>query len=109
MSLEQTYAPQGYYTEGFRNVIEDHLSLLKKDPENIILEISPMLAHRYEYDVVKIFRSLKIPAEIHWVTMRMNNIENMLKLPPDKHYIVVPNNMRISKLYQVYSTAQKIN
>ncbi len=109
MNLEMSFAPDAYCDVGFKNVIEDHLLILRKDPETVVVMVTPMQLYKFEFDLTRLFRELGIRPELHWIVMRINGLQSMRDVPKNTLTILVPSLVKISRLLQSYRAVGKIN
>lgn len=98
--------PPVFYEDGFRNMLEDHMTFLREHPETIVIEVTPMQAHRYEFDQAGLFNALNIPTQLHWIVMRMNRFTSPNQVPEDLMSLMVPGNQVISRLQSAYNTVR---
>nr|DAF31229.1 MAG TPA: baseplate wedge protein [Caudoviricetes sp.]DAP57160.1 MAG TPA: baseplate wedge protein [Caudoviricetes sp.]DAS00418.1 MAG TPA: baseplate wedge protein [Caudoviricetes sp.]DAV72425.1 MAG TPA: baseplate wedge protein [Caudoviricetes sp.]DAV96728.1 MAG TPA: baseplate wedge protein [Caudoviricetes sp.] len=106
--LEQTlpFIDQTGSEEGFRVVLEDHLSSLKTDIEDVIL-IDPVDAVRFEYDLNGLLRYKGIPIEQHWIIMRVNNMMSPEDYRRDRLTLNKPSTATIAALRNYYNQVVK--
>lgn len=107
-SLEVNVTPDRYFEDGFMTVLEDHIQLLIKHSETREIPVDPMTLHRYKFDLKRLMETLQIIPELHWVTMRMNNLKSMRDTPETLKRLLVPDQGRVQKLYQIYKAQNKI-
>ena len=96
-----------YYSRGFRNVLEDHMTFLRKHSETRIIPVTPMQAHQYEFDSTGLLNELGIPLKMHWVVIRMNHLTSLTEVPADLIQLLVPSENEITKLKQLYESSVK--
>ncbi len=64
-----------YYEESFRNVLETHLTLLKRS--NSKAELIPNdLVYQFEGNFLGLLRNRGIQQHLHWLYMRVNGFTN---------------------------------
>lgn len=96
-----------YYSRGFRNVLEDHMTYLRKHPETRVIPVTPMQAHQYEFDMTGLLNELGIPLKMHWVVIRMNHFNSLTEVPADLIQLLLPSENEIIKLKQLYESSIK--
>lgn len=108
--LDKLYdpGPDIYYSVKFRNVLEDHLSWLKKHPDNITITVEPMMAYKYAGDIVGIFQENNVPAHLHWIAMRMNGLINPTDYTEDMTVLIVPSSATVDKLRNTFNSQSKL-
>lgn len=75
MDITTVMANEGadiFYLPAFRNVLEDHVSLLRVDSSTEVIDIQPAVGYKFEYDLFGYLSSIDVPAYLHWITMRVN-------------------------------------
>lgn len=98
-----------FYTDGLRNVLEDHMTYLRTHASTRVLDVTPMQAHRYEFDLIGLLNELGIPPQLHWVVARMNHFNGFQEVPEDLVKLLVPDDKEIAKLQQIYNTTSSIS
>lgn len=109
INLEMPYAPAAYDDIGFKNVIEDHLSILANDPECVVVQVTPMQLYKFDFDLVKLLRDIGVSPELHWIVMRINNLSSMRDLPKENVVLRIPDLLKVNRLLQTYRSSAKIN
>jgi hypothetical protein len=92
-----------YYSDGFRNLLEDHYSWLKTQSSTKTVPIDGYLAVRYEYDFYGLMQNQNVPIELHWITMRLSGYTSSDQMSRDLQSYILPDPAVISRLYSVYS------
>lgn len=93
------------YTEpGFIQVIEDNLNIIRTNPNNRVVFIRGNVLQRNMYDLYTLMRDLNIPAEYHYVTMRINGYESPSDFDSTKDHILTVDRDIIDELMSVYRT-----
>lgn len=98
-----------YYSDGFRNVLEDHMTYLREHPTTTILSVLPMQAYKYEFDMVGLLRELNIPLRMHWTVIRMNHLSSLTQVPSDLQQLLIPTDQQLSRIKQTYEASLKIS
>jgi len=80
-----------YYDDGFRNVIEDHMTYLRNRTDTGVKVVEPGRAYKYEADFYGLLQFLLVPTELHWVVLRMNGYTSPTQYRPEKLSVIVPN------------------
>lgn len=100
--------PDVYYTDGLRNVLEDHMTYLRTASTTLRMEVTPMQAHRYELDLMGLLNELNIPLRLHWVVARMNNFDSLHDVPADLTALLVPDEKEVNRLVQSYTSTTRV-
>lgn len=108
-SLQLKNASAGYNSPSFRRVIEDHMHILRADPSNQFIPLSPMQLYKNEFDLLKLFQEIRIDPNLYWIVMRMNFLKSMRDVPKDLPGLNVPDGKKISRMLQRHMAVQKIN
>lgn len=95
-SVMLTGGPQVFYTPEFRAVVEDHLTYLKQQVTNTVVDISPHDAYKYQGDFFGILLEYKVLPQFHWIVMRMNDMmspkdydgETLTFIRPDEKVLI---------------------
>jgi len=100
--------PSIYYTDAFRHVLEDHLSLLSRDASTRVYQIDPSAAYKYEHDLFGFLSMIGVPAHAHWLVMRLNKMTS-----PDEFTLATPNLLLpdlgvVEKMRQSHMSSRKI-
>lgn len=97
-----------HYTAGFRNVIEDHLPWLLKQPGTKVQAVTAFQAQKYEFDAAGLYQELGIPQYLHWVVSRLNGLKSLTEVPADLLQLIVPSSTDIDRLASIYSMSLKL-
>lgn len=111
-AIDSLMSDQGadvYYSDGFRNVLEDHMTYLRTHQLTRVLDVTPKQAERFEYDLIGLLNELEVPVTLHWIVARMNHFDSIHEVPADLGSLLAPDPKEISKLLQSYNTTNKIN
>ncbi|BDD79890.1 hypothetical protein [Burkholderia phage FLC9] len=92
-----------YYSDGFRNLLEDHYSWLKTQSSTKTVPIDAYLAVRYEFDFYGLLQNQNVPTELHWIVMRLTGYTSPDQMTRDLQSYVLPDPSVISRLYSTYS------
>jgi hypothetical protein len=98
-----------YYTDGFRNILEDHMTYLRTHPTTRTLDVTPKQAEKYEYDLIGLLNELEIPMYLHWVVARANSFNSVNEVPSDLVSLLIPDHKEVAKLQQTYQISSKIS
>ena len=84
--------PDSRYLEGkVIQILEDHLTDLKNDTGNTLLPVTEHLNYKYEGDLYGLLNELSIIPKYHYITMRINGLENSTDYKGDLPYVIFPN------------------
>lgn len=101
--LEMTPDDGVFADEGFKALIEDHLSILSHKNNILTMkEVSPVDANRFEYDFFGLCRFLSIPYQHQWIAMRVNGLKSPQEYRNHMLQIKVPNVEIVESLRSYY-------
>lgn len=107
-SLAIDTGPSIYYDPSFRNVLEDHWSILRNSSKTTMVSVDPMLAYRYEYSFYALLNALNIPTFKHWITLRLSGFRSPSEPDRTVSVIYVPSNDELSQLAQSHLSSRKM-
>lgn len=102
-AIDNLMVPAGadiYYSDAFRNVLEDHMTYLRGHESTTRQEVEPIDIVRYQADLFGLLGKMGIPPYMHWVVMRMTDLTSPSRVPDDLIYVLVPDEAVISRLQQ---------
>lgn len=108
MKIDDIAIPVGaevYYTQGFRDCLEDHLFYIKENVRTVA-NIEPMTAWRWQSDFYSLLLHMQVPVYLHWVTMRVNDMTNPNEYSPDQLQIRIVDEGIIEDIRATYKTHQ---
>lgn len=111
MTIDDLASPAGadiYYDQKFRVVLEDHMTFLRNHPTTSTISIKDHDAFKYEGDLSSLLLIYRVPAQLHWIVMRMNNFNSPAECPPDIKILSVPSTELIDRIRAVHLTQNKI-
>jgi hypothetical protein len=108
-SLMTDSGPAIYYDTTFMNVLEDFMTYLRTHPTTNIVDIDQMLAYKYEFDFFGLLAQYGIPPNLHWVTLRMNNMTSPNDFAKKAIVLLVPNASTIEAIRQSHMSTRLIN
>lgn len=97
-----------YYTAEFRNVLEDHMTYLRNHAENTVLSIEPNIGYKYLGDLAGVLHHYRIPYQLHWVVMRMNNMTSPIDYRDTMLTLDIPSFSAVDKLRTTHKTQSKL-
>lgn len=101
--------PTIYYDEDFRNVMEDHMTLLRTSATTQVIAVDPGKAYKYEFDLWGFLTEYNVPVELHWIAMRMNQMTSPMDFGPAVETMLIPDPGVISKIQQSHSTTRVLS
>lgn len=98
-----------YYTDQFRNVLEDHMTYLREAASTTVMNVDPIKAYRFEFDLNGLLLDMGIPLYLHWVVMRMNNFASPQDVPADLTQLLIASPDEIEVIRQAEYTKARLN
>jgi hypothetical protein len=98
-----------YYTDAFRNVLEDHMTYLRKATSTTVMNVDPIKAYRFELDLDGLLLDMGIPLYLHWVVMRMNNLSSPQQVPADLTTLLICAPSELEMIRQSEYTKARLN
>lgn len=106
-ALLSTIDPMGqsiYYSERFRQMLEDHLLIIRDMKTNTLLTLSEddgAVLNRYVGDFNGFLQAKQIQPQYHWTVMRMNGFRSRFDLDLSLTQLILPDWSYIDKLAQL--------
>lgn len=108
MSVTKLLRPRGgpgYYTDGFRQTIEDHLTYLKKQVSEVIA-VTAQQQEKYQSDLYGLFIEKGVPQEYLWTTMRCNGFHSPADYLGEEQSFILIKPEAIKEIHGLYQSAQ---
>lgn len=98
-----SFGPPIYYSQRFRQMVEDHLTLLQGMTNRVMLITSDEWSklNRFEGDFYGFLTAVNIPRKYQWTVMRMNGFRSRFDLDLSLTQLVLPEYEYIDKLAQL--------
>lgn len=93
-----------YYSDSFRQVIEDHLAVILYAGNTTVANVDPSEAYHYENDFYGLLFHKNIPSHLHWVVLRMNGMHCPTEATRELKQIYIPDPSVIERLDSTNST-----
>lgn len=98
-----------FFNSKFRQVIEDHLNILKSDKNITPLEIKDVDASVYHGDLYGLLGKYNVAFDIHWIVMRINGFNNPTDYTQDITVLNLPNVAYLESLINRFRANQNIS
>lgn len=102
-NLTRTIDPV-YYSAGFLQTIEDHLSFLRMDAPISTISVSDQQNIKYEGDFFGLLDDSKIDKKYHHIVLRVNGYVNSADFKGDIDYFVIPDFSEVEEIKALYIT-----
>lgn len=96
-----------YYTDDFRNVMEDFMTVFRTSPTTQVMTIDPGDAVRYEFDFYGLLTYLKVPMQYHYTIMRVNKMTSPTDYRSRMVSFLMPDQTEISRIAQTEQTTTR--
>lgn len=93
---------QEYYSPEFINILEANIPYLYNLPSTKRIPVPDNHHAVYKGDCFSSFTELSIPANLHWITMRLSGMNSMYEFNNDIQYFVKPDTIVISNLLKLH-------
>jgi len=107
VSLMRNPGDPRYYSQGWINTIEDHLTYLQDDGNGKTYTPTGMERNRYQYRFFAFLRDvIKLTREEHYyAVMRANNMTSPMEFGEDWDFLIIPAETKINALFDQYITS----
>lgn len=107
VSLMRNPGDQRYYSQGWVNTVEDHLTYLQDDGNGTTYSPTGMERTRYKYRFFAFLRDvLSLTREEHYYAiMRANNMTSPMEFDENWDFLIIPSGAKIQALYEQYITS----
>lgn len=101
--------PEVYYTQGFRRVFEDHLSIVRRSPETTLVGVEPPgIVQHYKGDFYGLLVYMNVVPHMQWYFLRINGLSNPLDYDGIQTEIIIPDTKYIESLQRSYRTKEEL-
>lgn len=97
-----------YFTLEFKTLIEDHLTLLLKDPSTKKEPIPSELAMKYHRNFYALLadKGFHIDYKYHWAILRLNGFHHPAEFTHTKQFFIKPELSKLDVLMRVFRTVE---
>lgn len=89
----------------FRLMLETHRGYFRQEGNSELHTVDKHAAFKYQFDLYGYLTSKKVNPELHWITMRINDIESPTAFDNKIDYLILPTAAAYSKLKGLYATS----
>jgi hypothetical protein len=111
ITLNETMPSEGptlMYSQGFRQLIEDHLQFLRNHDNTEVVDINPQSAYKGEGDLVSVLQDYQVEPQMHWIIMRVNDYTSPMQYRADHLSLLVPSQGVIDGLLRIHRVNLKL-
>lgn len=94
----QPTSEHAYFTKAFLDLIESHITYLKKLPKNQIISVTEHQCYKFEGDFYGLLNDLNIQKFLHYPILRMNGYDSSADFKDTIVSILVPEAEEIIRL-----------
>lgn len=91
-----------YYTDHYRQLVENHLDVLKNDPGTITVTIPTDVAYTCDTDFFSVLNHFDVPEYLHWTVLRVNGFTSPIEYRTNVVELKVPSDTLINRLLVVH-------
>lgn len=93
-----------FYREDMRIMFENHIPYLLAGNRSSMITIEPADAHKFEYDLAGLLLNYSLPAHLHWLVMRINDMNSPMEYTADKLTLLIPDPAVVDRLVEVQNS-----
>jgi hypothetical protein len=108
-SLISTSPGEIFDTPEFRNVIEDHLTWLINHQGTGSKAVTAHQIEVYDFDWIGLLQALRIPADLHWIVIRMNGGTSLTDVPQELRSVLIPDQSVVQNLVLLNASTKRIS
>lgn len=112
MTIDNLMSSEGdqiYYTEAFRNVLEDHMPFFRNHPSTKYVSITPAYAYANDKDFIGLLNTLNVPRYLHWLIMRMNDLSSPQDFDGLTLSIITPDPTLVQRIKAAHTADNRIS
>lgn len=98
---------QVFCDPAFRDTVESVLNIIKANNNNRVLEVKPALAYKFEYDFYGLLVEMKVPTNLHWLTLRVNGYRDPRDYLASHEHLVIPTEDDLNYVRRMYKTRKQ--
>lgn len=95
-----------WFTDEFRNVLEDHLIFLR-NKKSTVINLEPMVKIKYRFDFFSLLKNHNIENYSHWIVMRMNGLNSPTDDFSELESLVIPDTTVLNQVLQHYVSRKR--
>jgi hypothetical protein len=107
-SSASTPASEIFDDVDFKNVLEDHLSWFINHQSTVVVPVTAHQIEVYDFDWIGLLRDLNIPADLHWLVIRMNDGKSLTDVPVMLRALKVPDYTVVQNLVMLHTSTKRI-
>lgn len=100
--LQIDYGDPYLYSIGFRNLIENHIGVIKAHQTTTYRPLTGHIEIVWRGDFYGLLQAIGVPQDLFWITLRVNDLHSSIDYSGDKQVILIPSLEYIKNLLQTY-------
>ena len=109
--IDKLAVPPGadvWYSDAFRNVLEDHMTVLRSNLGELV-RVDQFDLIRYQFDLFGLYRQYQVEEQHLWATMRMNGLSDPTYVPPTLEGFFKVKGQLVGQILAHYNTGARAN
>jgi hypothetical protein len=105
MQIHQIMTKPGtdiWYTDGFRNVLESHLTFFRSSPKLRLVAIDKHMSYKYEGDLYGLMDELGINKQYHFLVMILNGYSHPADYDGNRYELYLPDTSEVDMVKNVH-------
>ena len=107
-NLMANAGPDFFYDPDFMATLESHMDFFKTHPRTTVIQINPEQSAIYDGDFYGYLTKVGIPAQYHWVIMRLNGMYSSTDFTSELTTLYVPDRDFIDQLRIIHKSTVAI-
>lgn len=91
-----------YYTDHYRQLVENHLPLIRNDTSALTVTIPTDVAFVCNADFFSVLNHFDVPEHLHWTIMRVNGYSSPTQYRTHVTEILIPSDALLERLLSVH-------
>lgn len=91
-----------YYTDHYRQLVENHLLMLRSDDAAMTVTVPTDVAYVSNADFFSVLNSFDVPEHLHWTIMRVNGYSSPTQYRTSVTEILIPSDITLERLLAVH-------
>ena len=97
-----------WYTDSFRNVLENHLTYFRSSPGLRVVTIDQHLSYKHEGDLYGLMDALQIDKQYHFLVMLMNGYSHPGDYDGNRYELYVPDTSEVNLVKNIHKAKKSL-
>lgn len=93
-----------FYSEDFKQVIEDHLPYLKRLSSTRSQSFPAYYQIQCKHNYYLLLSSIGVPYKYHWIIMRLNGYHSPMEFTGEESAVLIPDFPTVDRLMSTFNT-----